>query len=122
LPRELVLIFGGHNLESILEVGREIKYPSKIHIHPDWNQNLETFDADIAILELETPVTLTNFIQPICLWEFPFDPSQTSGVVVGYGKSEDYAKEHENIPKAKCSYSYARGLFFTKSCFGYTFF
>jgi hypothetical protein len=81
------------------EVGRETRIVSKIHIHPDWNPLAVSFDADLAMLELEYPVYFTNYIQPICLWESPFDPPQTSGVVVGYGKSEDSTIIHENIPK-----------------------
>jgi hypothetical protein len=81
------------------EIGRETRGTSKIHIHPDWNPHLVTYDADIAIVEIEYPVTFTNYIQPICLWESPFDPLQASGFVVGYGKSEDLSKIHENIPK-----------------------
>lgn len=54
-----------------------------------------SFDADIAIITLEDPVQFTKYIQPICL-----NPSNaTNGIVVGYGKSEDLTKEHENIPK-----------------------
>jgi hypothetical protein len=99
LAREIAIILGGHNLKSFIEEGRETKFPSKIHIHPDWNPHIETFDADIALLELPKPVTYSSYIQPICLWESPFEPPQDLGVVVGYGKSEDSTKIHENIPK-----------------------
>ncbi len=51
-----------------------MKYPIHIHIHPDWSPYLVKFDADIAIFELEFPVTFDNYIQPICLWELADDP------------------------------------------------
>lgn len=38
-------------------------------IHPDWDVNLNTYDADIAIVELELNVQFNEFIQPICLIE-----------------------------------------------------
>jgi len=54
-----------------------------------------SFDADIAIITLEEPVQFTKYIQPICL----NPPHASKGFVVGYGKSEDLSKIHENIPK-----------------------
>jgi secreted trypsin-like serine protease len=99
LAREILVVLGSFKLNLRYEVGRETRSVSKIHIHTDWNPFLTTYDADIAMIEFEYPVTFSNYIQPICLWESPFDPSQSSGTVVGYGKSEDLTKIHENIPK-----------------------
>jgi hypothetical protein len=83
----------------MFEPGRETKNVLSIHLHPDWNPHAVRFDADIAMIELEYPVTFSYYIQPICLSESPEDPSQDLGIVVGYGKSEDLTKTHENIPK-----------------------
>lgn len=69
----------------------------KIHIHNNWNPKTVAFDSDIAVLVLERKITFDNYIQPICMGsniEF-----LTNGFVVGFGKSEDESKTHENIPK-----------------------
>lgn len=39
----------------------------KIFVHPDYNHTL--YFNDIAILKLETPVEITNFVRPCCLWD-----------------------------------------------------
>jgi secreted trypsin-like serine protease len=51
------------------------------------------------MLELEIEIKFNYFIQPICLWESFYQPSVPSGIIVGYGKSEDESKGHENVPK-----------------------
>ncbi|XP_024913430.1 chymotrypsin-like protease CTRL-1 [Cynoglossus semilaevis] len=47
---------------SIHEVTRPV---SQVIIHPDYNNN--TFDMDIGLLKLSSPVTFTDYIRPICL-------------------------------------------------------
>lgn len=97
LPRELLLIIGGHDINLPYESGRETRSPTKIHIHPDWNPQAVNYDADIAILELEHSINFNNFIQPICLWESPDDPKVSTGIIVGYGMNEN--RQLQNIPK-----------------------
>lgn len=49
---------------------------------------------------MDREIIFNEFIQPICL--IPPESSIesiTNGMVVGYGKSEDQTKLHENIPK-----------------------
>ena len=67
LPREFNVVLGAHNLSAKLEPGKVLVPVSKIRLHPDWNQNTASFDADIAVLELDERVTFSRFIQPICL-------------------------------------------------------
>jgi hypothetical protein len=86
-------------LDTKYEIGRESKSVAEIHIHPDWNPHSVSFDADLAMLELEIPVSFNNYIQPICIWKSFNDPLENSGIIVGYGKSEDKSKNHESIPK-----------------------
>jgi len=59
------------------------------HIHHDWNPYIDSYDADIAILELEEEVNFNRYIQPICILEAGSVPaSKTYGIVAGFGKSE----------------------------------
>ncbi|XP_070489969.1 uncharacterized protein [Chironomus tepperi] len=100
LPRDITVLVGVHNLNDNLETERVLKAVQTIVLHPDWNPKTESFDADIAVFVLGEKIIFTKYIQPICL----IDPSSfittiNSGVVVGYGKSEDPTKVHENIPK-----------------------
>lgn len=93
-------MLGAHDLSVPYEGGRYTAIIKKAVMHNDWHPHLEPFDADIAVLVLAHPVPFTQYIQPICLIQ-PNSPaySVTVGAVVGFGKSEDEAKRHENIAK-----------------------
>jgi len=61
----------------------------KVIVHPKWNSN-KIFNVDMAILKLDTPITYSDGVQPICL---P-DPSQayTSGehfIASGWGHTKE---------------------------------
>lgn len=43
---------------------------------------------DIAVLRLETPVTYTDFIRPICLLDFNGGLDDRPATVIGFGKTE----------------------------------
>lgn len=87
-------------MDNPIEIGRTYHAVQNINVHPDWNTLTQAYDADIAVLVLEKDVTFNEHVQPICM---PISNSNietiTSGSVVGYGKSEDETKVHENIPK-----------------------
>ncbi|GFY13178.1 limulus clotting factor C [Trichonephila clavipes] len=66
-------------------------YIQEIHIYPDYDPGL--FDADIALLQLDSPVQLNSRVQPICL---PTEQSTRDnlvegkrGVVTGWGMNEN---------------------------------
>lgn len=99
-PAEVIALFGAHNLSYENEPGRLSLSPQKIHIHNQWDPNLRSYDADIALLVFESgKIQLTHLIQPICLWSSRNVIAETEGTVVGWGKSGDPYKIHENVPK-----------------------
>jgi len=94
------VLLGAHDLSDIYEVGRTSAAVKEIFIHPDWNPNAISYDADIAIVKLEADISFSPYIQPICLITSSAEVVKiTEGVVVGYGKSET-PKFHEKIPKS----------------------
>ncbi|KAL7013244.1 hypothetical protein ACKWTF_015292 [Chironomus riparius] len=101
LARDITVLLGVHRLKKKNEVGRFPYAVQSIHIHPDWNPHTDTYDADIAIMVLETEVTYSKYIQPICLMYINSTLAEHSeGVVVGYGKDGDPKKLHSIIPKS----------------------
>uniref|UniRef100_A0A8C6UE93 Peptidase S1 domain-containing protein n=1 Tax=Neogobius melanostomus TaxID=47308 RepID=A0A8C6UE93_9GOBI len=47
--------------------GREVnRNVIQVELHPDYNTG-GSFDHDIALLKMSSPVTFTNYIQPVCL-------------------------------------------------------
>ena len=99
LPRDVLALFGAYNLKDPYEAGRIALSPQKIQLHDDWNPNLASFDADIAIITFEAgTITFSAFVQPICLWNEKTPPIQTEGYVGGWGQSQNLEKLFEEIP------------------------
>jgi secreted trypsin-like serine protease len=74
--------------------------PSRIILHPNWNPFNQNFDADVALLLMETEMVFSQFIQPICL----FHESDTVGHIqegwlVGYGYSNDFSNQLNVQPR-----------------------
>ncbi|XP_066297658.1 mannan-binding lectin serine protease 1-like isoform X1 [Branchiostoma lanceolatum] len=65
----------------------------KVVRHPDWNK--DTFDSDIALLELKEEVKLTDYIRPVCLQRKARERSAQdvqegrAGVVTGWGRTSN---------------------------------
>jgi secreted trypsin-like serine protease len=97
--QDIVALLGAYDLNILHEAGRSIFAIQKIEIHPDWLYQSVQYDADIAVLVLIGEVQFTPYIQPVCLIKTRRIAEITNGVAVGYGKSEDRSKYHENIPK-----------------------
>ncbi|XP_070508952.1 uncharacterized protein [Chironomus tepperi] len=93
---QIIVVVGVHDINDTNEIGRSNIAVKRIIIHRDWNPSAISFDADIAILELDQEIHFTNYIQPICL-ATPDLNNVTDGFVAGFGKSESgYV---ENIAK-----------------------
>lgn len=91
LLNEVVVILGKHNLDDFSETGSQTHYAKEIIKHPDFMTNDASFDADIAIIILKNPVTYSQHIRPLCLWESNVGFKHTAGEtgsVVGWGKDE----------------------------------
>ncbi len=52
------------------EPNEQIRKVKKIHRHPRFDPT--TYDSDVALLELDSPVLITDYVIPICL---PYDDS-----------------------------------------------
>lgn len=86
-----LLFIGKHNLIQWNEEGFEKKGAKTFKIHPDWNPNDAKYDADLALIEMDSAVKYSKFIRPICLWNGPADVTQVvgqTGIVAGWGKND----------------------------------
>lgn len=98
--RDILAIFGAHDLKNHYETGRYSLSPIDVISHKDWNPGTSQYYADLSLLQFEHGSILFNsFIQPICLWDSENDPTEMEAEVVGWGKSEDQTKKHEDKPK-----------------------
>lgn len=87
--QDALLFIGKHNLIQWNEEGFEKKGAKSFKIHPDWNSNDVKYDADIALIEMDSSVIYSKFIRPICLWNGPSEIEQIVGqigVVAGWGQ------------------------------------
>ena len=97
-PSDFKILLGVYDLKGQFEVGLKVAIVQKVHVHPDWNPKAQSFDADIAVLELGKEIQYAEFIQPICLIPPQSQiASITQGIVVGFGRSED--NPYEKIAK-----------------------
>lgn len=98
-PNEIVIYLGKYDLNETLERGSVPVYPSDIRIHPDWNIHSDRYDADIAIVIIESPIQITQLIFPACLWNENEEPTEQNGYVVGWGKTHAGSMHHETKPR-----------------------
>ncbi|KAL7012718.1 hypothetical protein ACKWTF_015001 [Chironomus riparius] len=95
------VLLGVHNLSIANEQGRILVDVNAIHIHPDWDVHSDSYDADIAVLELAEAVKFNKFVRPICVPDVESGAAGASlGTVIGFGKTEagtisDVAKKIE---------------------------
>lgn len=98
---DFLVQLGVHDLSNSNEEGRISATVNDIRIHPEWNVHVDSYDADIAILELSNEVGFNKFIRPICVPEASSNvASATTGTVIGFGITEkgtisDVAKKLE---------------------------
>uniref|UniRef100_A0A646QE05 Limulus clotting factor C n=1 Tax=Hemiscolopendra marginata TaxID=943146 RepID=A0A646QE05_9MYRI len=89
---ELQLYFGKYYRDNKKDDdGVEVRKVEQIHVHPDYESS--SFESDIALLRLNSPVILSSRVQPVCL---PDDIDESNsrvkegnpGVIIGWGKTE----------------------------------
>lgn len=78
----IVILLGRHNISAQAEVGSEVRGVKEIKVHPLWNPRDLKYEGDIAVLEMDRPVQLSNFIQPVCLTFEPEISKEELGIVV----------------------------------------
>ena len=84
------VLLGVHNHSTPCETGRISAEVKSIHIHHHWSTDAQSYDGDIAVLELVTEVRFDNYIRPICLaHEYSKIINATHGTVVGFGRTDD---------------------------------
>lgn len=99
LPRNLIVLLGAYDLSNVYETGRLGVSAKKILLHDDWSPHAFSYDADIALIQLEDNVPSTQYIRPVCVLTPTNDLHVTESIVVGWGQSEDKSRRHERIPK-----------------------
>jgi secreted trypsin-like serine protease len=101
---------GAHNISTENEHGRIRKNVKKIIVHKDWNPKAISYDHDIAIIQLDSPVEFDQFIRPICLLSEKNREIFNSGNVTGWGEIDDdhtladvaRTSEFEIVEKSQC--------------------
>lgn len=75
---------GIYDLRQKNATGLEV---DKIILHPDWDPNGESYDADISLLRLRNAIIFSPFVSPICLW--PREGDVLKGIVLSWTEPEE---------------------------------
>lgn len=85
-PKDVIVSLGKWNISDKQELGALELTPFEFIIHPDWKISESRWNADIALIKLETDVTFSSSITPICLWTSKMRPEEMNdgGTAVGW--------------------------------------
>lgn len=86
---QLIFIVGKSDLKSLKEQNFQLLSVSEIILHPNWDTALTTYEADIALAILKTPITFSKNIMPICVPSFGSLQYNVKGAVAGWGATEN---------------------------------
>ncbi|XP_064555233.1 serine protease gd isoform X2 [Drosophila montana] len=93
---EVLVFLGRHNLKNWNEDGSLAAPVDGIYIHSDYNKQLSSYDADIAVIILKDEVRFNTFIQPVCLWS---GSSKTEYIVGENGIVIGWSFDRSNLTK-----------------------
>jgi len=88
LRTDIIVLLGAYDLTSRFERGVKQRDVEEIHVHPDWREYSDKYDADLAILVLSEIVSFTNFVRPVCLPDHDIVFDDVTGTVAGWGFTE----------------------------------
>ncbi|KAK2846663.1 hypothetical protein Q5P01_009662 [Channa striata] len=89
-------------LHTQRQIGNSVMKRNLKQIIPHPNYNSYTFDNDIALMELESPVTYSEYIKPICLPASSHDfPAGNSVWITGWGATREGGSAATVLQKAQ---------------------
>ncbi|CAL7944456.1 unnamed protein product [Xylocopa violacea] len=97
----LLVSVGRYQLRNWMEDGSVTREVKQYKIHPDYNADSKSADADLAILSLREKVEFSELIRPICFWSGSTnleDVVGKIGYVVGWGRDE-YGNPYVSEPR-----------------------
>uniref|UniRef100_A0A8C4GIG8 Suppressor of tumorigenicity 14 protein homolog n=1 Tax=Dicentrarchus labrax TaxID=13489 RepID=A0A8C4GIG8_DICLA len=84
------------------DIGRSVVKRNLKQIIPHPNYNAYTFDNDIALMELDSPVTYSDYIRPICLPSPQHDfPVGNTVLITGWGATREGGFAAKVLQKAQ---------------------
>lgn len=81
---KLLVYLGKQNLQKWTGIEQDAKV-AEIIVNPEYNP--ESFFGDIAVLKLKEVLTRTNYVRPVCVWNFDSDLKivvNKNGIVPGW--------------------------------------
>ena len=95
----IIALFGAYDLTDPNENNRNSLFPQSTQVHDDWNPDIKSNYANIAILTFQAgAITLSSYVQPIFLWNEKTVSTQTEGQVGCWGYSKFYKKLIHGTP------------------------
>lgn len=100
-PRCVTAFIGKYNLGNDNERGSQIHRVWDVFKHEDWNYEDPKYDADIAVVVLETKVDFNtpHIVGVVCLPPANIGEVSGKGTVVGWGIIEKFDHRNDETPK-----------------------
>ncbi|XP_037792512.1 trypsin-1-like [Penaeus monodon] len=93
------IVLGSHNKSDIHEPSRQVRKVGEWWAHAGFDRR--TFNNDIGVIKLDTPVTITKYVRPVCL------PTQDQsyvgdfGIVPGWGRLSENGRSSDVVREVR---------------------
>jgi len=97
IRRQTTIVLAEHDISTADESPMATRRIASIIRHPDFRPVLGTFDGDIALIRMSSPVDFTVELAPACLPSPGNDFAGYQGIIAGWGRTSEKGKPSREL-------------------------